>query len=189
MTNIPNSFQKPQECPELADECRKGLNALDNKRIGLDPFLKNVALLAIQNRFGFTELKPKPMPTAPESLRRYRRMSPLDKRKFLAEPVYKTFFTEGEVFAYCEQASRIYHENQSHKHWLGELRESLKDCPEHVLKIDRRLTEFANIEPYPPQGGKPPEITPEELKEALRNSSVANSKEKFHGTVHKNWQD
>jgi len=187
MTNIPNSFQKPKECPELADECRKGLNALDTQRVGVNQFLKNVALLAVHDRYGFTELRCRPMPSAPESLRRYRRMSPLDKRKFLESD--KKFFIEGEVFAYCEQASRIYHDNQSHKHWLWEIRESLRDYPDHVSKIDRRLAEFASIESYPPRGGKPPAFTPEESKEALRDSSVAAAQEKFHGTVHKNWQD
>lgn len=152
-------FQKPIECPELADKCRTLLRNLEYKKVTEDMFLKEVALLAIQDKYGFDKIKYKPMPTVPEDLKKYRKLSYAEKRKFLTGN--RKFFMEGRVAQYLDQATKVKNENISNEKWLETLKKHLMNT-----KINERLADFKNARDY-----VPPMYSDREKRAYLRDNS------------------
>jgi len=174
------TFQKPKECPELANKCRALL------RDGVTEKDRNMAIakLAMEDRYGFNELRPKPLPSIPEELRYYKKLNSFEKVRWVTgdktgkHKAHTNFFIEGKVADYLDQAGKIKNENESHRLWLLKLREVLKGDTQAIIKIDARLHEFTYLKDAESQ-----EVTPAERKEYLRDASIAAANRVFKGKI------
>ena len=174
------TFQKPKECPELAEKCRALL------RDGVKEEDRNIAIakLAMEDRYGFNELRPRPLPTVPEELRYYRKLNSFERVRWVSgdktgkHKAHSNFFLEGKVADFLDQAGKIRNENESHRLWLIKLREVLKGDTQAIIKIDTRLAEFTYSKDAESQ-----DMTSEEKREYLRDESIANANRVFKGKI------
>lgn len=123
---------------ELINLCVEYLKKLFTRQITLLEFQKEVAYIAIQDKYGFTELRPKPFPTPiPEALQEYYRLSKPERMK-----IPDKFWKSHEISQYIKEKDKISIINKSNYHWLYELKGILSFDDVAVQKIQSKIYAF-----------------------------------------------
>lgn len=115
------------------------LDKLRKKQIALTEFLENMAYMAIQDKYGFNDLRPHLLPTAPYELVEFENL-PYEEKKKRRDELYETF----KIKKYFEQKQEIELKNISSYKWLCEIRAVIKKKGDPVAlnKVQQRIYEF-----------------------------------------------
>lgn len=118
------------------------LEKLRKKQITLANFLENMAYMAIQDKYGFNELRPHPLPTAPYQLTELESLAFEEKQK-VRNKVYET----PKIQIYLRQKREIELKNISNYRWLCEIRDILKkkNDPLALDKVQQRIYDFEEL--------------------------------------------
>lgn len=138
-----NNLECPSN-PELAQLCKGYLAKLWSGQISEKEFLKEVAYIALQDKYGFSDIYPKSLPTPPMQWQEYQRLNPTEKRHFLRD--YPDFFERYEVQNYLDGCEMVRRHNLACIWWLEEIRKyiPMEDVINH-RKIEQKLEEFRGI--------------------------------------------
>jgi len=114
-----NNVECPR-VPELATECKKIFHLVLSGRITLEESQKKIALLALDPKYGYNELRTdRPMPTPPRQLLDYRTMSQYDKKQYMSKN--PDFLKSSWMRKYRNDSEMIEHQNESDKQWLNHI--------------------------------------------------------------------
>jgi hypothetical protein len=127
----------PDTKSEIANKCREIL-----KRPGSE-IEKESAYIAVQEKFGFNELRPMSRPSIPRSVYEYQQLRKSDQIKFVA--VTPGFFREGgEGYFYHNGILRAKAITRRNKQWLKDMKVVFDKDGDNALsqKVQARLYEF-----------------------------------------------
>ena len=129
--------------PLISDEAfnlaKLYLGKLRKKQINFAEFLESTVYMAIQDKYGFNELKPHQLPTIPYQLTELENL-PFEERQKVKNKIYET----PRIQIYLKQKREIELKNSSNYHWLCGIRSVIKGKGDPIAlnKVQQRIYEF-----------------------------------------------
>lgn len=129
--------------PLVSDEAiglgKSYIDKLKNGQINLKEFLEDIAYMAIQDKYGFAELRPHPLPTVPYELTEFESL-PFEERQKIRSRVYET----SKIKVYLAQKREVELRNRANYRWICEIRAIIKEKgdPINLNRVQQRIYEF-----------------------------------------------